>query len=143
MQRIQKILQKNTETRITNSAWSAGLAVLLISAVLITVFSFNSTVFVNAQNKTKNRKLAIGFVSIPPVDRSENPPKDSDATARLMIAKLTQYKVPAVGFVNGRVDIGRREAFPGKGKYRPLMARCRVRGRYRQFQTRLVLSHAL
>jgi beta-lactamase regulating signal transducer with metallopeptidase domain/peptidoglycan/xylan/chitin deacetylase (PgdA/CDA1 family) len=112
MQRIQKILQKNTETRITNSAWSAGLAVLLISAVLITVFSFNSTVFVNAQNKTKNRKLAIGFVSIPPVDRSENPPKDSDATARLMIAKLTQYKVPAVGFVNGGSISDGEKLFP-------------------------------
>ena len=112
MQRIQKILQKNTETRITNSAWSAGLAVLLISAVLITVFSFNSTVFVNAQNKTKNRKLAVGFVSIPPVDRSENPPKDSDATARLMIAKLTQYKVPAVGFVNGGSISDGEKLFP-------------------------------
>lgn len=112
MQRIQKILQKNTETRITNSAWSAGLAILLISAVLITVFSFNSTVFVNAQNKTKNRKLAIGFVSIPPVDRSENPPKDSDATARLMIAKLAQYKVPAVGFVNGGSISDGEKLFP-------------------------------
>jgi beta-lactamase regulating signal transducer with metallopeptidase domain/peptidoglycan/xylan/chitin deacetylase (PgdA/CDA1 family) len=112
MQRIQKILQKNTETRITNSAWSAGLAILLISAVLITVFSFNSTVFVNAQNKTKNRKLAIGFVSIPPVDRSENPPKDADATARLMIAKLTQYKVPAVGFVNGGSISDGEKLFP-------------------------------
>lgn len=112
MQRIQKILQKNTETRITNSAWSAGLAVLLISAVLISVFSFNSTVFVNAQNKTKNRKLAVGFVSIPPVDRSENPPKDSDATARLMIAKLTQYKVPAVGFVTGGAISDGEKLFP-------------------------------
>jgi beta-lactamase regulating signal transducer with metallopeptidase domain/peptidoglycan/xylan/chitin deacetylase (PgdA/CDA1 family) len=112
MQRIQKILQKNTETRITNSAWSAGLAVLLISAVLITVFSFNSTVFVNAQNKTKNRKLAIGFVSIPPVDRSENPPRDADATARIMIAKLTQYKVPAVGFVNGGSISDGEKLFP-------------------------------
>lgn len=101
MQRIQKILQKNTETRIASSAWSAGLAVLLISAFVIGVFSFNSSVFVNAQSKTKNRKIAVGFVSIPPVDRTENPPKDSDATARLMIAKLTQYKVPAVGFVTG------------------------------------------
>jgi beta-lactamase regulating signal transducer with metallopeptidase domain/peptidoglycan/xylan/chitin deacetylase (PgdA/CDA1 family) len=112
MQRIQKILQKNTEIRITNSAWSAGLAVLLISAVLISVFSFNSTVLVNAQNKTKNRKLAVGFVSIPPLDRSENPPKDSDATARLMIAKLTQYKVPAVGFVTGAAISDGEKLFP-------------------------------
>lgn len=112
MQRIQKILQKNTETRITNSAWSAGLAVLLISAVVIGVFSFNSSVFVNAQTKTKNRKIAVGFVSIPPVDRTENAPKDSDATARLMIAKLTQYKVPAVGFVNGSTISDGEKLYP-------------------------------
>jgi len=45
--------------------------------------------------------MAIGFVSIPPIDRMENPPKDADATARLIIAKLAQYKVPAIGFVQG------------------------------------------
>ncbi len=33
--------------------------------------------------------------------RSDDPPKDADATARLLIAKLSQYKVPAVGFVTG------------------------------------------
>lgn len=102
MQRISKILQKNTEIkRSAFSAWSAFAALALISAVLLTVFSPYSGEFVNAQTKTKNRKLAIGFVSIPPLDRTENAPKDADATARLMIAKLTQYKIPAIGFVQG------------------------------------------
>lgn len=102
MQRIAKILQKNTETRLkTNSLWSALLAFALISAVLLSVFSASPTGFVNAQNKTKNKKLAIGFVAIPPVDRSENPPKDSDATARLTIEKLKSHKIPAIGFVLG------------------------------------------
>ena len=102
MQRIQRILQKNTGRSSANSAWSAALAILLIPAVLTAIFSFNSSPFVNAQNKaSKNRQIAIGFVGIPPVDRSENPPKDSDATARLMIAKLNQHRVPAVGFVTG------------------------------------------
>lgn len=102
MQRITKILQKNTENRVkANSAWSAGLALMLISAFLLAVFSFNQPAFVNAQTKTKNRKLAVGFVSIPPVDRSANPPKDADATARLLIEKLKSHKVPAIGFVNG------------------------------------------
>src|SRR5439155_14457928 len=98
MQRIQRILKIKTEMKRANSAWSAGLAFVLISAVLTLVFSFNSSSFVNAEARTKNRKLAIGFVSIPPLDRSENPPKDSDATARLMIGKLTQYHIPAIGF---------------------------------------------
>src|SRR5437773_6640249 len=95
-----------------NSAWSAGLAFVLISAVLTLVFSFNSPSFVNAQARTKNRKLAIGFVSIQPLDRSENPPKDSDATARLMIAKLTQYHIPAIGFVNGSSISNGEKSYP-------------------------------
>lgn len=70
MQRITKILQKNTETNGANAAWSALLACLLISAVLLTVFSFNQAPFVNAQTRAKNRKIAVGFVSIPPVDRT-------------------------------------------------------------------------
>lgn len=105
MQRIQKILQKNTETANPSSAWSAMLAFALISAVLLGVFSFNETPFVNAQNrsdsKAQSKKLAIGFVSIPPVDRTANPPKDSEATARLLIEKLKARKIPAVGFLNG------------------------------------------
>ncbi|MDQ3800018.1 MAG: polysaccharide deacetylase family protein [Acidobacteriota bacterium] len=104
MQRITKILQKNTETRArANSAWSAGLALMLISAVLLAVFSFNQPAFVNAQQaKTKNRKLAIGFVSIPPLDRTANAPKDADATARLLIEALKARKIPAIGFVHGQ-----------------------------------------
>ncbi|MDQ3179820.1 MAG: polysaccharide deacetylase family protein [Acidobacteriota bacterium] len=115
MQRIQKILQKNTEIkRSASTAWSAIMALALFSAVLLTVFSFNSGGFVNAQTKTKNRKLAIGFVSIPPVDRTENPPKDSDATARLMIAKLTQYKIPAIGFVQGAMISDGEKFYPAR-----------------------------
>lgn len=101
MQRITKILQKNTEKSFANSLWTASLAFALISAVLLGVFSSGSTAFVNAQSKTKGKKLAIGFVSIPPVDRSANPPKDADATARLMIEKLKSHKIPAIGFVQG------------------------------------------
>lgn len=113
MQRIQRILQKNTGSRDANSAWSAALAILLIPAVLTAIFSFNSSLFVNAQNKPqKNRKIAIGFVGIPPVDRSENPPKDSDATARLVIAKLTQHKVPAIGFVTGSMISDGAKLYP-------------------------------
>ncbi|HEY0428194.1 MAG TPA: M56 family metallopeptidase [Pyrinomonadaceae bacterium] len=101
MQRIAKILQKNTETRAASSLWSASMALMLISAVMLGLFSASPAGFVNAQNKTRNKKLAIGFVSIPPVDRTENPPKDSDATARLVIDKLKAHKIPAIGFVLG------------------------------------------
>lgn len=113
MPRISKILQKNTEIkRSAFSAWSAFAALALISAVLLTIFSPYSGEFVNAQTKTKNRKLAIGFVSIPPVDRTENPPKDADATTRLMIAKLTQYRIPAIGFVQGGMISDGEKLYP-------------------------------
>jgi beta-lactamase regulating signal transducer with metallopeptidase domain len=101
MQRIQRILNGKTEIRNASSAWSAVLACLLISAVLLVVFSFRSSSRVNAQPSSNDRKLAIGFVSIPPVDRSNDPPRDADATARLLITKLRLFKVPAIGFVNG------------------------------------------
>ena len=112
MQRIQKILQKNTGTSSELSAWSAGLALLLIPAFLLMVFSFSSADLVNAQTKGSERRLAIGFVSIPPVDRSENPPKDSFATAQLLLEKLKSHKVPAVGFVNGGSVSDGEKIFP-------------------------------
>jgi beta-lactamase regulating signal transducer with metallopeptidase domain/peptidoglycan/xylan/chitin deacetylase (PgdA/CDA1 family) len=101
MQRIQKILHQKTEITRASSAWPAGLAIALISAVLLGLFSFTPATFVNAQKKANGRKLAIGFVSIPPLARPEGNVMDSDATTRLMIAKLAQYKIPAVGFVTG------------------------------------------
>ncbi|MET0753260.1 MAG: M56 family metallopeptidase, partial [Pyrinomonadaceae bacterium] len=112
MQRITKILQKNTERSFANSLWTASLAFVLISAVLLSVFSAGSTTFVNAQSKTKNKKLAIGFVSIPPLDRTANPPKDSDATIRLMIEKLKSHKIPAIGFVQGGMISDGEKLFP-------------------------------
>lgn len=109
MQRIQKILQKDTEIKRANSAWSAGLAFAFISAVLLVTFSANPPGDVNAATNAPAKKLAIGFVSIPPVDRSDNPPQDADATARLMIAKLAQHKIPAIGFVQGaRISDGEK-----------------------------------
>ncbi len=112
MQRIQKILQKNTGTSSELSAWSAGFALLLIPAVLLMVFSVSSSELVNAQSKGSERKLAVGFVSIPPVDRSENPPKDSFSTAQLLLEKLKAHKVPAIGFVNGGSVSDGEKIFP-------------------------------
>jgi hypothetical protein len=81
---------------------STALAVAFISALLVTLFSFSPKPVVNGQKRDNNgRQLAIGFVGIPPLDRSADPPKDADATARLLIAKLQQYKVPAIGFLTG------------------------------------------
>ncbi len=101
MHRIAKILQKNTGIKRSASAWSAGFAFALIPAVLLAVFSFNQSSLVNAQKKTGAKRLAVGFVSIPPLDRSDNAPKDADATMRLLIKTLKQYKVPAIGFLQG------------------------------------------
>lgn len=101
MQRIQRILKIKTEANTANSAWTAGLAFVLTSVFLLAIFSTSSSELVNAQKLSNGRKLAIGFVSIPPVDRTTNPPKDSDATARLLIEKLKLHKVPAIGFLQG------------------------------------------
>ena len=102
MKRIQRILQKETETSArANSLWSAGLAFVLISAFLLTAFWGKNELAVNAQSKKGEKRMAIGFVSIPPVDRSDNPPHDAYATAQLLIEKLKKHRVPAIGFLQG------------------------------------------
>ena len=101
MQRIQQILKTRTEASTPGRAWTAGLAFVLTSAVLLGVFLNGSGGLVNAQREANGRKLAIGFVSIPPVDRSSNAPKDAEATARLLIDALKRNKVPATGFLQG------------------------------------------
>jgi beta-lactamase regulating signal transducer with metallopeptidase domain len=113
MQRVKRILQKKTEIRRTSSAWPAGLALLLISAVVTSAFWANNAQPVNADSKRNGRKLAIGFVSLPPVDRTENAPKDSDATARLLIEKLKNRRIPATGFVlGGSVEVSEGKLAP-------------------------------
>lgn len=101
MKRIQRILQKETEINGANSLWSAGLACVLISAFLLTAFSGKNELTVNAQSKKSEKRMAFGFVSIPPVDRSDSPPHDSFATAQLLIEKLKKHNVPATGFLIG------------------------------------------
>lgn len=100
MQRISKILQKNTERNGVASLWSAVAAVVLISAFLLTVFSFNNSPVVNAGNNLKNKKLAVGFVSIP-TNRASSADKSFDETPRLLIETLNAHKIPAIGFVHG------------------------------------------
>ena len=112
MQRIQKILKIKTEASRASSAWTACLALVLTSAFLLAVFSFTASDIVNAQQRFGSRKLAIGFVSIPPLDRTDNAPKDADATARLLIHKLKEYKVPATGFLQGGMISDGDKFFP-------------------------------
>lgn len=99
MQRIARILQKETEINPRTSLWSAVVAGTLISAFVLGLFSFGGGEIVNAN--PKNKKMAIGFVSIPPVDRSDNAPSDSNSTAAILIEKLKAHKVPAIGFLLG------------------------------------------
>ncbi len=114
MQRITKILQKNTERKRVNSAWSAMLALALLSAVLLTVFLFNTDSFVNAQTKMKDKKIAVGFVSIPANSSPLNLPEKvdlgtrkkaerlmADATMMQLMNRLATHKVPAIGFLQG------------------------------------------
>lgn len=112
MQRIQRILKVKTEASTASSVWTTGLAFLLTSVFLLATFSFNSSSLVNAQVKKGDRKLVIGFVSIPPVDRTANAPKDADATARLLIEKLEVHKVPAIGFLQGGMVSDGDKLFP-------------------------------
>ncbi|MCA1623609.1 MAG: polysaccharide deacetylase family protein, partial [Acidobacteria bacterium] len=117
MKRIERIIrQKNTKTSVAkNSLWSASLASAFILALMLGIFSVTTDLSVNAQkslNARKEKKIAVGFVSIPPVDRMENPPKDADATARLLIAKLAQYKIPAIGFVQGSMISDGEKLYP-------------------------------
>ncbi|MDQ3372476.1 MAG: M56 family metallopeptidase, partial [Acidobacteriota bacterium] len=83
MLRINRILEKNTERQNPKQTlWSASLAFLLISAVVLSVFWTDSSFDVNAQSKGKNKKMAIGFVSIPPLGRVSDARKDAEATNR-------------------------------------------------------------
>jgi beta-lactamase regulating signal transducer with metallopeptidase domain/peptidoglycan/xylan/chitin deacetylase (PgdA/CDA1 family) len=116
MLRIRRILQKNTEIKGNPSAWSAMLGFAIISALLVGVFSARQAPFVNAQKMTKDKKLAVGFVSIPPADRSPNPPHDAIATAKLMVEKLKTHKVPAIGFVQGSMISDGEKMFPARAE---------------------------
>ncbi|HXG82705.1 MAG TPA: M56 family metallopeptidase [Pyrinomonadaceae bacterium] len=117
MQRIEKILQKNAGSggNSKQTLWSAaGLAFLLVSTLMLTVFWSGTGASVNAQTKitNENKKIAVGFVSIPPLDRMTDPPKDADATARLMIANLKARKIPAIGFVQGGLISDGEKLYP-------------------------------
>jgi len=117
MKRIQRIINnKNTKrSNLQNSLWSASLACALILAFMVALFSTTTELPVNAQSKLsdgKMRKMAVGFVSIPPTDRMENPPKDADATMRLLIEKLKAHRVPAIGFVQGGMVSDGEKMYP-------------------------------
>lgn len=116
MQRIQKILQIKTEASGASSAWTAGLAILLTSAVLLTLFSFSSSGYVNAESRSGKKKLAIGFVSIPAFDRSDRAPSDSAETQRLLIHELKKNKVPAIGFLQGGMISDGEKLLPSRTK---------------------------
>jgi peptidoglycan/xylan/chitin deacetylase (PgdA/CDA1 family) len=121
MKRIQRIINnKNTKKRtIQNSLWSASLTCALILAFIAALFSATNESPVNAQNKSndgKARRMAVGFVSIPPNDRMENPPKDADATMRLLIEKLKAHQVPAIGFVLGGMISDGEKLYPARAE---------------------------
>jgi peptidoglycan/xylan/chitin deacetylase (PgdA/CDA1 family) len=115
MKRIERIIhEKNARTgKIQNSLWSASLASALILALMLGIFSATTNLSVNAQknlNDGREKKIAIGFVSIPPLARITNVPKENEAAMRSMLAKSTmmsimaglkRHRIPAIGFVQG------------------------------------------
>ncbi len=124
MLRINRILEKNTERQNPkHTLWSAvGLALLLISALMTSLFWSDSSFDVNAQSKGKNKKMAIGFVSIPPLGRVSDARKDAEATnrsrakelkIRLMLLRLKANKIPAIGFVQGSLISDGEKMYPG------------------------------
>ncbi len=106
MKRIERIINKNKNAKtgkFQNSLWSASLVCGLILALMLGIFSATEQSFVNAQSKSsdvKGRKMAVGFVSIPP-NFNEKTDRSFDETARLLVDKLTAHRVPAIGFING------------------------------------------
>lgn len=105
MHRIERIIKnKNAGTgKFQTSLWTASLVFALISALLLGVFSTTTRLSVNAQTKSgdgKAKKIAVGFVSIPPNFR-ENADESYDETARILIGKLVAHKIPAIGFLQG------------------------------------------
>ncbi len=106
MKRIERIVNKNKNAksgRFQTSLWSASLVSALILAFAVNLFSWIEQPSVNAQTKSadgKTKKLAVGFVSIPP-NFNGKAGESFDETARLLIEKLTARRIPAIGFVNG------------------------------------------
>ena len=96
--RIKRIVESNENRRSSRfSATAAGLLLLIIAAFLINVSSASFQSSADTDDRTHHKKIAVGFVSIPPVDRSG----DSSETARILIEKLKAHRVPAIGFVAG------------------------------------------
>lgn len=112
MLRIQRILKQKTEIKGNPSAWTAMLGFAFISALLVVLFSASEAPLVNAQKNMKDKKVAIGFVSLPPGDRSGNPPHDGVATAKLLIEKLKSHKAPAIGFLLGSTVSDGEKLYP-------------------------------
>ena len=102
LQRIRRIVEPKKDFRSARFSVSASaLSFLLTIALLINISAAYFNPSVNTGSVTKSKKIAVGFVSIPPIDRTANPPEDADATARLLIERLKSHKVPAIGFLLG------------------------------------------
>lgn len=116
-QRIRRIIEPKNNLRPSRfSALASGLTLFLVAAVLISfsMMSFKSSA--NADNHLRRKKMAIGFVSIPPVDRMGNSPNEADTTARLLIGKLKAHHVPAIGFLLGGAISDGENLYPANAR---------------------------
>ncbi len=119
MNRIERIVKKETKrSEVQNSLWSASLTSMLILAFLVSVFWANAQADVNQNpdwNFNSQRRMAVGFVAIPPNYKGEID-KSFDETAKILIEKLQKNKVPAVGFVQGSRMVESQYVKPAKNE---------------------------
>jgi beta-lactamase regulating signal transducer with metallopeptidase domain len=121
MKRIERIIEKKNAKKgvFQTSLWSASLVSALILALVLGLFSAIEQSPVNAQSKSndnRTKKMAIGFVSIPPLDRTENPPKEAEVTMRRLIENLKARRVPAIGFVHGQMISDGEKLYPAQAE---------------------------
>jgi beta-lactamase regulating signal transducer with metallopeptidase domain/peptidoglycan/xylan/chitin deacetylase (PgdA/CDA1 family) len=115
--RIKRIVESNDRRTASRfSAPAAGLAILITAALLINVSSTSLQAIGNTTDRSRTKKIAIGFVSIPPFVRTADATKDAAITARLLIEKLKSHRVPAIGFVSGPSVADRGRLYPAKAE---------------------------
>lgn len=111
MQRIKRLLRiqpKGKNLLLSSFAASLVCLLLIMSSALSMIVSQN-----NIMLKSKlatSRTVAIGFVALPAISKTRPAQESPLETTKLLVAKLKQYQVPAIGFVQGqKLENGDRE----------------------------------
>ncbi|MCA1624106.1 MAG: polysaccharide deacetylase family protein, partial [Acidobacteria bacterium] len=113
--RVERIIKSENKTRRSRfPALISGLSLLAVAAILINApTSFFQTARL-ADEKIRAKKIAVGFVAIPPVIRPGNPLDESALTGRILIENLKAHHVPAIGFVLGSAISDGEKFYPAR-----------------------------